>query len=419
MQPDSGVTQALHAFAVPSRTWSPPRTALQRARTGFVVFALLASVPATVPGATPSVAAAQETTERGRAAATDGATALLTRLTPHIEKAYGAAFKRPPRVVVVSRERATEIFRADLRPEIERRYPDASKAQRRTLLNLSASSSVASCLARYSFGAKAIIVVRKSFDSQRETAGFAADEAADLLLAVLAHEAVHALDDERFDLASFYANARDAEALRARAMVVEGRAVHFGRIAAQAAGAGERARGLLPGGEEPRDARAWSLRMTYEAGARFVAGLVRRGGARLADRALTSAPATTHEVFHGERWPESPPDARPAARLRESGLTDRPLTLSELQLRARYAALHGRKISDAIFAGFRGGAQALVDATNVIVLAFADAEAARNYVALAGEEAPTRQASDLVMRAFGPAADALLTKLLAKPDHDE
>ena len=40
-----------------------------------------------------------------------------------------------------------------------------------------------------------------------------------------------------------------AEELRALSMVVEGRAVHFGRLAAKAAGVGERARMLLPGGD--------------------------------------------------------------------------------------------------------------------------------------------------------------------------
>jgi len=372
--------------------------AVQRSSSFTRLFASAAlAVGALVAGHTPATAAEEQPARDAVAQAG----ALLARAVPHVERVCATEFPAPPRVMLVTARKAAALFRSDLRPEIERRYADASESQRRTLLELSASSSVASCLARYSFGAKAIVIVRESFERQRAAAGFGAEDAEDLLLAVLAHEAVHALDDARFDLGALYSGAASAEALRARAMLVEGRAVHFGRIAAKAAGASERACALLPGGPEPTDVRQWTLRLTYATGAEFVGRLVERGGIELADRALKEPPESTHLIFHDDLWPASATDDRPAARLRRAGLATNATTLSELQLRARYCALHGPDRAQRVFAGFRGGAQALVDATNVSVLAFADRESAAAYVEIARSEAPTRYRGCAHRRADG------------------
>ncbi len=346
------------------------------------------------------------------------AVALLRRVTPLVEAAVGAPFPSPPRVVTLTAREAERVFRADLRDEVARRHPEATAGQRATLLAASARSSVASCIARYSFTARAIVLVRPSFDAQRATAGFAADEAEDLLVAVLAHEAVHALDDAHHDLARLFREAPDAEALRARAMVAEGRAVFHGRRAAAAAGASEKARALLPGGGAPQGLHTWLLRLTYEGGASFAAALAARAerntpqktAADLAERLFAHPPRTTHELFHPASWPRGAPDARPARIV--GALPDATVQpLSELQLRARYAALHDGATAARLFAGFRGGAQSLVDATNAAVLAFESEDGARAYVEIAEDEAPTERSGTLVLRAFGPAADALMKRL--------
>ncbi len=342
--------------------------------------------------------------------ALDDAPAVLARLVPHVEAACGAAFPAPPVVRELSARAAAAAFRGDLRDEVARRHPQLSDAQRETLLTAAASGSVASCLARYSFSERAIVLVRDSFDAQRAAAGFAADESADLLAAVLAHEAVHALDDARFDLRTLYAGARDEEALRARAMLVEGRAVHFGRVAAQAAGVPAGARELLPGGAEPPDVHAWTLRLTYELGARHVADVVARGGRVASEAELRSPPDLTLPLCAAGA---AAADARPGDVLRRAGLGDGATPLSALLLRARHAALRGRERADALFEPYRGGAQTLVDATNAAVLAFADEAGARAYCEAAGDEAPTERRGSLVLRAYGPAAETLLPRLVA------
>ena len=342
--------------------------------------------------------------------------ALLAAVVPHVERVCGRTFPEPPRVRELSAAEARDEFRHDLRDEISRRYPDATPGQRAALLDASAHSSVASCVARYSFHARAIVLVRASFDAQREAAGFDPSGAEDLLTAVLAHEAVHALDDVYHGLATFYATAPDAEALRARAMVAEGRAVVFGRRAASAAGASEKARALMPGGAAPETYHTWLLRLTYEGGAAFVEAVDDRGDPALGERVLSAPPRDTHSVFHPAAWPDGTADPRPAQRLAAAGLGEGSTALSELQLRARYAALHGIQTAGALFDEFRGGVQVLSDGTNVAVLAFADERAAKRYVERAGDEAPTEQAGSVVLRAFGPAAEVLIARLRDAPE---
>jgi hypothetical protein len=261
-----------------------------------------------------------------------------------------------------------------------------------------------------------VVVVREGFDTQCRSLGVEGERARQLLLVSLAHECVHALDDARFSLAKLYRGAADDEALRAVAMVAEGRAVHYGRIAASAAGAPKDLVELLPGGPEPRGEREWHAHLTYRLGARFVAALVERGGNALADRAMTSPPASTWPVCTPSRWPDGRADERALAVLGRAGMKDAAKPLSELQLLERYASLHGLDTAERLFASHLGGAQALVDGTNAAVLAFADEDAAKRFAEVSEKECPTARRGTLVLRALGTEQNAVLAKLAATAD---
>jgi len=338
---------------------------------------------------------------------------LLATVAPLVEKACGAKFESPPRVVALSAPAAAAVFGEDMRPEFDRRYAALPAAQRENLLKLAASTSVGSCLARYSFGTKNVVVVRDGFDAQCAALKATGERATQLLAVSLAHECVHALDDARFDLAKLYRGAADDEALRAVAMVAEGRAVHFGRIAAAETGAPQDLVDLLPAGPAPKGEREWHANLTYRLGARFVGELVKRGGIKLADEAIASPPTSTWSVCVASRWPDGKPDARPSQILARAGLGDAAKALSELQLRERYAAMKGFDVCEKLFEKHVGGAQAFADGTNSAVLAFADEESAKRFEELSREEAPTRRKGAIVVRALGASQDAVVEKLAA------
>jgi hypothetical protein len=346
----------------------------------------------------------------------DRAAEVVAEVAPLVEKACGAKFETPPGVVELPDETAAEVFAQDLRPEFDRRYAELSLPQRAGLLRISAIGSLRSCLARYSFSTRKIVVVRSGFDAQCAAMKATGDRAVELLRVSLAHECVHALDDARFDLSKIYRSAADDEAVRAIAMIAEGRAVHFGRIAAAEAGAPPDLVDLLPGGPTPKTEREWHVHLTYRLGARFVGDLAARGGLGLAEKALREPPGTTWSICVPSRRPEGPPDERPAAVLARAEPAATARTLSDLQLRERYAALLGLEAAEKLLEPVRGGAQALVDGTNSAVLAFADESAAKRFEELSRDEAPTVRRGTLVARALGVGQEAALARLTAALD---
>ena len=338
---------------------------------------------------------------------------LLAEVTPFVEKACGAKFESPPRVVALSEPSAAAVFAEDMRPEYDRRYAQLPPAQRENLLKLGALTSVRSCLARYSFNTHNVIVVRTGFDAQCASLKVSGERAAQLLRVALAHECVHALDDARFSLSSLYRKAADDEALRAVAMIAEGRAVHFGRIAAAEAGAPKDLVDLLPGGDAPKNERDWLIHLTYRLGARFVGALAARGGVALADRAIASPPATTWSVCVPSRWPDGKPDERPAKTLAKSGFGEAAHVLSDLQLRARYAAMKDLGAAEKLFENLTGGAQALVAGTNSAVLSFSDEESAKRFEEVSRAETRTERRGTVVVRAIGEDQEIAVHELAA------
>jgi hypothetical protein len=376
------------------------------------------------PRTTLAIGSSLLTASAGSAHPLDFAEADLVKIAAEVEKACGAEFETPPVVREVSAARAMDLVARDLRPEFERRYPGATEGQMRFLLRGAASSSIRSCVARYSLTAKTILLVRSGFDRQCKALGLAAGvnefgPRRMLLRAALAHEAVHALDDQRFDLLRLYRSTPDQEAMRALAMVTEGRAVLFGRNASREVGVPNEIRNRLPGGESPRDLREIGLHLTYAHGLRFVEHQVARGGLALADRALREPPRSTHLVCQPDRWPATKLDSRPAAVMRRLGIAEKSQALSELRLRARYASMDGLAAGEALFADYRGGRQAVVGKANFAVLAFESEAAAKAYAERSEREAVVHRAGTLVLRAAGEGSKEVIARVTAALSEDD
>jgi hypothetical protein len=154
------------------------------------------------------------------------------------------------------------------------------------------------------------------YDPQNGELVYLANEGGELSLpekAVLAHELVHALDDQHFDLRrvdALVAGCRDEE-LAAALAVVEGSAQHFStRVllrypATLDAGVLDAlAEGGLPEGVPPLVEQLQLL--SYTEGQAFVSEIA-DGGTEPVDAALDSLPPTTEQILHPERWPQDRP----------------------------------------------------------------------------------------------------------------
>ncbi len=131
----------------------------------------------------------------------------------------------------------------------------------------------------------------------------------------LAHELVHALDDQHFGLEridQLMTTCRD-EAATAAIALTEGDATHFmARYALQYLSPEEQLE-LATGGVGDVPAvdpfierqQVWP----YTAGQRFVAALVAEGGLEAVDRAFRELPVSTEQIIHPDRYPGDVPTA--------------------------------------------------------------------------------------------------------------
>ena len=277
-----------------------------------------------------------------------------------VEGLLGAAV--PPEALaplaVPLREMA-EALSEELRPQVDMLHPGASQGARDTLLRSTANRGARSSLARWSTGRRRILFPTENLLPSMQALGLPTDRSTvgDFLAVLFAHEMVHAVDDGEHDLAATFRSAPDAEALRARGMVVEGRAVHYARRAAAALGIDPRLAAVLPGEAGKLDDYRARYLLTYREGAAFVADLEARGGRELAARALAHPPRLTSTVFHPGRYgaggEEEGPDL--AAAMAAAGF-EGAAAASELDLRARWLPVLGEERTARAFAGFRAGA---------------------------------------------------------------
>jgi hypothetical protein len=154
------------------------------------------------------------------------------------------------------------------------------------------------------------------YDPQNGELVYLASDGGELGLAekaVLAHELVHALDDQHFDLRrvdALVAGCRDEE-LAAALGVVEGSAQHFSTqvVLRYPAPLDEGildalADGGVPDGVPPFVAQLQLL--SYTEGQAFVSEIA-DGATEPVDAALETLPPTTEQILHPERWPQDRP----------------------------------------------------------------------------------------------------------------
>lgn len=201
---------------------------------------------------------------------------------------------------------------------------------------------------------------------------------------VLAHELVHALDDQRFDLTRLdtLLAACDDEGFQASLGLVEGSAQYFSTLAAATdpdLDFGDIAEALLealaaqpPSDDVPafvQELQTWP----YIDGPVFVSALDDRGGTQAVDRALRDLPVSTEQIMHPELYPAERPrelDIPNLAMAVGPGWGDLDaMQVGEQWLRAMLALRLERDAADDAAAGWDGGVyRAWSDGTDVIVV---------------------------------------------------
>jgi hypothetical protein len=186
--------------------------------------------------------------------------------------------------------------------------------------------------------------------------------------AVLAHELVHALDDQHFDLRrvdALVVACRDEE-LAAALGVVEGSAQHFSTqvLLRYPAPLDEGLLDALLGQGVPGDVPPFVAQLqllSYTEGQAFVSAIA-DDGVEAVDAALEELPPTTEQILHPERWPDdAPTPVEPMDLSRGFAPDDRwtdldVMQIGELWLRELLQLRIDEPVAEDAAAGWDGGA---------------------------------------------------------------
>jgi hypothetical protein len=295
---------------------------------------------------------------------------ILQQARPHLVRLTGLEWPEGLAAEKTDLAGLTALLESEFLGEIAALRPERSPASRRHLARVLATSFARVVRAKYGLETKKIHVAEGALERLPE--GAKPDR---VLVSLVTHEAVHALDDRAADLGRLIAETRGGEALRALRMVIEGRAEHYGAAAAALLGVPEEV------GEALARGRDLGERLTREAGRRFVASLEKRDGA-LPLKALREPPRSTSVVFHPERYPTSPETPDLEKPLAAAGVAGAVSGLSELLLRKRFLERLDREAVERAFSGYLAGAsRATADGRRVSLVALVDGAAAVRFLA--------------------------------------
>ncbi len=118
------------------------------------------------------------------------------------------------------------------------------------------------------------------------------------------HEAVHALQDQLYDLARLEAGATTTDARHAARGLIEGEAVQVmvDALSETQPAVAQISKVRVP--DDSRDPEAFRRVYTYAYGTRFVEHLKRRGGYRAVHEAFARMPVSSEQVLHPEKYDE-------------------------------------------------------------------------------------------------------------------
>jgi hypothetical protein len=232
----------------------------------------------------------------------------VATIAARVERLRGLRFDAEPRPETVTPEQATEEGLADL----DRAYPRAARAADETLyamLGLLPRGTDLRELSASVFGEEVAGYYDPRTDRLRVVEGAGSGQGRVLDEIVMAHELVHALEDQRVGLDTGAAERSDDAGYAYKALV-EGTATavmfaylgrHFG---AEEALGGILGSAFAGGGADLPPFVLAGLLFPYERGERFVNDLYRRTGSwELVDVALRERPpASTEQVLHPDKW---------------------------------------------------------------------------------------------------------------------
>jgi hypothetical protein len=333
---------------------------------------------------------------------------IVAKVQPAVEAACGRKFAKTPAVGIADIGDVHRALRDDLEPYLTAYHKGQPRQRIQRAIELSAGLAAASMLGKYGFRSREVYVLPHLVGRHLEFVKRGDANVDEVLHLVIAHELVHALQDQELDLGARAARFVDCDQQDAFAALTEGHAVFCSERAAATLGlqgAVAPMRAVLTGERDPDTTPGANLvlrrvrgngAVQYLRSARFFAAQHEAGGdERLWELLRESAPSS-RRILCGEHPATARVDLSPhfAAtgtdeRLAGKAWTIGRGTVSELQLLGENLP-RGEELI-ALLPRLRGSGEWFAVAPtpiswrSVYALAFADDDAAARYVELVGD----------------------------------
>jgi hypothetical protein len=322
---------------------------------------------------------------------------MVREVLPLVEAVSGARFASVPEVVLADAALLGRVVFQEQRHLLDARGA-VDRAEADELAERTARANAGAFAGKYGFLDGRLYVAPEGLEAALAIEGYPPETLRPALRVVLAHELVHALQDQQVDLDRTVTAAPTPDAVMALNCLVEGHAVWVAEQVGHRLGLGDAVEALadLLGTDTPlrrrMDPRAFQQRYVYGLGRDAIAWHAARGGTDAVWAVLADPPTGTAQVV--APWSSAPdgpplltaPDRRTVLRASERlagrGWVSQAEPLGDFDLRDQLVrAGADQQIADALRDGFNarrvGGAMAGVE---VQVLRFDDDAGARAFV---------------------------------------
>lgn len=232
--------------------------------------------------------------------------AYLDEVMPLVEEAAGREFTRRPKVAVADERNFGHLLAEEQLRIYERVMPDTPPSIRRQLAEAAGRYMTSGILGKYILETETVYVCPSALVPAMNDLQLAPSRTGDLLKVVVAHEIVHALEDQHTDLEGVLAALEDEDALWAASAAWEGWATHVEEQVADALDLEDIYLGLLSlqgwGEEGVTDASAWRTWAIYGQGKNFMEWHYDRGGVEQVWATLNDPPSSTSMLFRPHTW---------------------------------------------------------------------------------------------------------------------
>ena len=317
----------------------------------------------------------------------------VEELVPLVEEAAGATFTRVPYMRLGTPQELGRILEGESRLVLGAIYdaPDyvlEVEAQR-------ARAGYHGIVGKYGIETKVLYLSTDAVAGMVTRAGLGPEQAEDVAKLVVAHELVHALQDQQIDMLPLFKGARDWDAHEAMAALTEGHANHVETQVAEALGLIEVQHALDTlqgwGPEGPLQFGDYGVWFRYGLAQGFVRHHEAAGGTQQVWDVLAKPPATTTMIYRPETYlPELPPheDYRPVLdgveqQLSRGGWMLIPSVVGEYDLRRTNRAVEPEVLETALLDYRYGWGLSAIRPdrqAEASVLEFSSAEAANRWV---------------------------------------